>query len=179
MSGVYHSLAQRVDRDSPYGILPTAESWTKRPSPDEAAELRRELERLMLIDYLPLVVFLAVAVGFAALLLIVAWTLGPKRPSPEKNIPYECGMEPLGRPRSRFNVQFYRIAILFIVFDIEAAFFYPWAVMFRELSCRGAIQNGICQGGATAFGLLVMLVFLMILVLALLYVWRRKALEWE
>ncbi len=133
----------------------------------------------MLMDYLPVVVFLAVAVAFAALLLIVAWALGPKRASPEKNIPYECGMEPLGRPRSRFSVQFYRIAILFIVFDIEAAFFYPWAVLFRELSCRGPVRGGICQGGATLFGLLVMTVFLAILVVALIYVWRRKALEWD
>ncbi len=133
----------------------------------------------MLISYVPVVVFLAVAVGFAGLLLIVARALGPKRETPAKNLPYECGMEPLGRPRSRFSVQFYRIAILFIVFDIEAAFFYPWAVMFREMSCKGELKNGICQGVTTTFGLGVMLLFVAVLVLALIYVWRRKALEWD
>jgi NADH-quinone oxidoreductase subunit A len=133
----------------------------------------------MLQTYIPVVVFLAVAVGFGLLLLIVAKALGPKVESREKNIPYECGMEPIGKPRSRFSVGFYRIAILFIIFDIEAAFFYPWAVMYRELSCRSPLQGGICRTGATPFGLLVMVVFLAILVLALLYVWRRKALEWD
>jgi NADH-quinone oxidoreductase subunit A len=133
----------------------------------------------MLTTYIPIVVFLAVAVGFALLLLLLAWVLGPKRPTPEKDLPYECGMNPIARPRSRISVPFYRIAILFIVFDIEAAFFYPWAVMFRDLSCRGSVVGGVCQGGATLFGLLVMMVFLAILALALLYVWRRKALEWD
>ena len=133
----------------------------------------------MLINYIPVVVFLAVAVAFGVLLLLAARVLGPKRPSAEKDIPYECGMDPLARPRSRFSVPFYRIAILFIVFDIEAAFFYPWAVLFRELSCRGTVRGGVCQGEATLFGLLVMMVFLDILVVALIYVWRRRALEWE
>ena len=134
----------------------------------------------MLVNYVPVLVFLAVAVGFAMILLVVASALGPRRPSLIKGIPYECGMEPLGRPRSRFSVGFYRVAILFVVFDIEAAFFYPWAVSFRELSCRGPLVNGSCQPGArTAFGLLVMLVFLLVLLLALVYVWRRRALEWD
>lgn len=134
----------------------------------------------MLESYVPLLVFLAVAVGFALLLLIVARALGPRRDTPQKSIAYECGMEPLGRPRSRFSVGFYRIAILFIIFDIEAAFFYPWAISFRELSCRGALVDGICQqGGRTLFGLGVMMVFLLVLLLALVYIWRRKALEWD
>lgn len=133
----------------------------------------------MLASYIPVVIFIFVALGFAGVLVVVAKVLGPKRDSAEKNIPYECGKDPLGRPRSRFSVQFYRIAILFVVFDIEAAFFYPWAVMFRDLSCKGQMQAGICQGNTTVFGLMVMMVFLSILVLALLYVWRRKALEWD
>ncbi len=134
----------------------------------------------MLASYIPVVVFAAVAVGFAILLLIIARVLGPKRETPAKGIPYECGMEPLGRPRSRFSVGFYRIAILFTVFDIEAAFFYPWAVNFRELSCRTPLVGGVCQaGGRTFFGLGVMLVFLLVLLLALVYIWRRKALEWD
>jgi NADH-quinone oxidoreductase subunit A len=133
----------------------------------------------MLAQYLPVMVFLVVAVGFALLLLVVAWALGPKRESAEKSLPYECGQDPAGTPRSRFSVRFYRIAILFLVFDIEVAFFYPWAVLFRELSCKGRMEGMVCHGVASPFGLLVMLVFLAILVLALLYVWRKKALEWE
>ena len=133
----------------------------------------------MLTDYLPIVVFLVVALGFGVLLLFVAWGLGPKRDTAEKSLPYECGRDPAGTPRSRFSIRFYRIAILFLVFDIEAAFFYPWAVMFRDLSCKGQMVGNRCHGVATPFGLLVMAVFLAILVLALLYVWRKKALEWD
>jgi len=133
----------------------------------------------MLTDYIPIVVFLAVALGFGVLLLLVAWLLGPKRDTAEKSLPYECGFDQAGAPHGRFSIRFYRIAILFLVFDIEAAFFYPWAVLFRDLSCKGKMQGGICHGGATPFGLLVMLVFLAILVLALFYVWRKKALEWD
>jgi NADH-quinone oxidoreductase subunit A len=133
----------------------------------------------MQAEYIPIVVLFAVAAGFAALLLIVAKALGPKRENVDKDMPYECGLDPAGKSRSRFNVQFYRVAILFIIFDIEAAFFYPWAILFRELSCKGKLQNGICQGGVTLFGLVAMLVFLALLVLALVFIWRRKTLEWE
>jgi NADH-quinone oxidoreductase subunit A len=96
-------------------------------------------------------------------------------------IPYETGQDPASTPRTRFSVRFYRIAILFLVFDLEAAFFYPWAVLFRELSCEGGSVSptGVCTTGATPLGFLVMVVFMAILVLALLYVWRKKALEWE
>jgi NADH-quinone oxidoreductase subunit A len=133
----------------------------------------------MLASYVPVFIFLVIAVGFAALLLVVAWALGPKHESAEKNIPYECGQDPASSPRSRFNVGFYRVAILFLVFDIEAVFFYPWAILFRDLSCRGYMRDGVCHGSASSFGLLVMVLFLAILVLALLYVWRKRALEWE
>lgn len=133
----------------------------------------------MLANYIPIVVFLVVALGFALLLLIVAKALGPKRETAEKAIPYECGRDPADTPRSRFSIRFYRIAILFLVFDLEAAFFYPWAVLYRDLSCKGSVVGGVCDGKATPFGFMVMAVFLTILVLALLYVWRKKALEWD
>ena len=133
----------------------------------------------MLTDYLPVVVMLVVAGGFAFALLLAALFVGPKRPSPQKDIPYESGMDPAGAPRVRFHAQFYRIALLFLVFDIEAAFFYPWAVMFRDLSCKDRLKAGICEAGATPFGLLVMVVFLAILLLALVFVWRKRALEWD
>lgn len=131
-------------------------------------------------QFLPIVVLLGVAIGFGLLLLIVAKALGPKRESAEKSLPYECGQNPAGSPRGRFSIKFFRIAILFLVFDIEAAFFYPWAVLFRDLTCKGSVDaKGICHGVVSPYGFLVMIVFLAILVLALLYVWRKKALEWE
>lgn len=133
----------------------------------------------MISSYLPIVVFMVLAAGFTAVLLVSAWVLGPKHETAEKSIPYESGQDPAGSPRTRFSISFYRTAILFLVFDIEAAFFYPWAILYRDLSCKGTVQNGVCFGGATAFGMLVMVVFMSILVLALMYVWRRKALEWD
>jgi NADH-quinone oxidoreductase subunit A len=134
----------------------------------------------MLSAYLPLLVVLVVGIGLAAVFTIAARLIGPSRPSAEKALPYESGLNPEGSPQIRFNVKFYRIALLFLIFDIEAAFFYPWAVRYRELSCStGEIKDGICHGQVTPFGISVMLVFLSILVLALAYVWRKGALEWE
>ncbi len=134
----------------------------------------------MLQSYLPILILIIVALGLAGVFTLLATVLGPSRPTAEKSLPYETGMDQESPPRIRFNVQFYRIALLFLVFDIEAAFFYPWAVMYRQLSCKGSVsQAGICYGGTTAFGILVMAVFLAILLLALVYVWRKRALEWE
>lgn len=133
----------------------------------------------MLESYLPILVLLAVALGLAGVFTIIATLFGPSRPTAEKSLPYESGMDQESTPKLRFSVQFYRIALLFLVFDIEAAFFYPWAVLYREMSCKGSLNNGICYGSSTAFGILVMAVFLAILLLALVYVWRKRALEWE
>ncbi len=133
----------------------------------------------MLTDYFPVLVFLGIAAAVTGAFWATARLLGPKVDTATKNIPYECGQDPADSPRTRFSISFYRTAILFLVFDIEAAFFYPWAILYRDLSCKGTVQSGICYGGATAFGLVVMAVFMSILVLALLYVWRRKALEWD
>ena len=133
----------------------------------------------MLATYIPVFIFLVIAVVFGLILHIAAIALGPKNMTAEKAIPYETGQDPAGSPRARFSVSFYRTAILFLVFDIEAAFFYPWAVLYRDLSCRGTMSGGICSGGATPFGLLAMVVFMSTLALALMYVWRKKALEWD
>jgi len=133
----------------------------------------------MLATYIPVIIFLVIAVAFGVILHIAAIALGPKNMTAEKAIPYETGQDPAGSPRTRFSISFYRTAILFLVFDIEAAFFYPWAVLYRDLTCKGTMSGGVCSGGATPFGLLVMVVFLAILVLALMYVWRKKALEWD
>lgn len=118
--------------------------------------------------YLPVLILMLIALGFGGALAIIAKVFGPSMPSDVKSMPYECGMDQISPPRLRFSIQFYRIALLFLVFDIEAAFFFPWAVMFRDLSKGGSL-----------FGLSVMAIFLSILLLALLYVWRRRALEWE
>ncbi|MBK6847803.1 MAG: NADH-quinone oxidoreductase subunit A [Proteobacteria bacterium] len=134
---------------------------------------------MSLTSYLPIAVLLVIALGMAAALTLLARLLGPSRPTAEKLLPYESGLDPERTPQLRFGVQFYRVALLFLVFDIEAAFFYPWAVLYRELSCSGEVFQGVCQGQSTPFGLLLMLVFLAVLVLALAYVWRKKALEWD
>lgn len=133
----------------------------------------------MLTSYLPILVLLVVAAGLAAVLTLLARLLGPSRPTAEKMLPYESGMTPEHAPKIRFGVQFYRVALLFLVFDIEAAFLYPWAVLYRDLSCSGTVVDGICEGQTTGFGLIVMLLFLAVLVLALAYVWRKRALEWD
>ena len=134
---------------------------------------------MSLASYLPVAVLLLIALALGAALTLLARLLGPSRPTAEKLLPYESGLDPARTPQLRFGVQFYRVALLFLVFDIEAAFLYPWAVLYRELSCNGEIFRGVCQGSSTPFGLLAMLVFLSLLVLALAYVWRKRALEWD
>jgi NADH-quinone oxidoreductase subunit A len=133
----------------------------------------------MAATYLPALVFVIFAIGFGAVMLGLTMILGPKRTSAIKDEPFECGSEPIGSPRVKFSVKFYQVAILFLVFDIEVAFLYPWASLFRELSCTGPVVAGnVCTGEPTLFGLVEMLVFLGILVVALAYVWRKRALDW-
>lgn len=98
--------------------------------------------------------------------------IGPKRLTHAKNQPFECGSEPIGSPRGRYSIKFYQVAILFLVFDIEAAFMYPWAVLYRDLSVSAT-------GGVSLFGFTEMFVFVSILVVALAYVWRKKAIGWD
>ena len=112
----------------------------------------------------PILALLVIAVGFAAGAVLLSSVLGPRRPNKVKNQPYECGIDPVGDARLRFSVKFYVIAMLFILFDIEAIFLYPWAVMFQQLRL---------------FGLLEMLTFLGFLVMGYIYLWKRGALEWD
>lgn len=130
--------------------------------------------------YIPALMFIVFAIGFGAVNLAVTMILGPKRTSKAKDEPFECGSEPIGSPRVKFSVKFYQVAILFLVFDIEVAFLYPWASLFRELNCSGRFDplTGVCTGTATLFGVLEMFVFLGVLLIALAYVWRKKALDW-
>ena len=118
----------------------------------------------MLGEYLPVLLFLIVSTGIGVALLIVGAVLGPKRPGADKLSPYECGFEAFEDARMKFDVRYYLIAILFIVFDLEIAFVFPWAVVFRTLGVFGLVEMGI---------------FLGLLVLGFAYVWKKGALEWE
>lgn len=119
--------------------------------------------------YLPILIMLLIAVGFAGGFLALSFFLGPKRPTASKLSVYECGLESVGNARERFSVKFYLVAILFIVFDIEVVFLYPWAVNFKL---------AITQGHG-AYMLVVMGVFFLLLVLGLVYEWRKGALDWN
>ncbi len=110
-----------------------------------------------------LLIFLAAAFLGVVMILMTTY-LGPKKPSPEKEKAFECGSESSGPARSRFPVKFYVIAILFIIFDVEVAFLYPWAVLFRDLGLLGFVE---------------MLFFVLILLFGLVYAWKRGALQWE
>ena len=114
--------------------------------------------------WFPVLALFVIAVAFAGGAIILSSVMGPRRPSRVKNESYECGIDPVGDARLRFSVKFYIIAMLFILFDIEAIFLYPWAVMFNQLRL---------------FGLMEMFAFLGFLVLGYIYLWRRGALEWD
>lgn len=122
-----------------------------------------------LADYIPLLVLLIVAVVLASALVGMSWILGPKKPSAAKLAPYECGVTPVGSARERFPVKFYLIAMLFIIFDIETVFLYPWAVTFTRWNSH-ALQ---------LFSLGEMVVFIVILFIGYIYVWQKGAFEWE
>jgi NADH-quinone oxidoreductase subunit A len=130
-------------------------------------------------DYVAAVIAILAGVGMALLLTAAAKYLGPSRPTKAKSIPYEAGSDVIGSPRARFSVKFYQVAILFLVFDIEAAFLYPWAVSYRALSCQGPLEGGVCTAGVSFLGFGEVLVFMAILVVALAYVWRKRAVGWE
>lgn len=127
--------------------------------------------------YTPAALAIVCALGFCMLFVLLAVAVGPKRVTPTKAGPFECGSEPIGSPRARYSVKFYQVAILFLVFDIEAAFMYPWAVMYNDLSFRPDPQGaGVV---ISFFGFSEMLVFVAVLVIALAYVWRKKAIGWD
>lgn len=115
-------------------------------------------------DYLPIFVHFVLAVALVALLLGAHAVLGGRKPTPGKGAPYESGVWPVGSARERVPIRYYLIAMLFLLFDIEAVFLYPWAVVARELKVLGLIE---------------ILVFVGVLGLGLIYAWRRGALEWQ
>src|SRR5712691_13287547 len=117
-----------------------------------------------MIEYLGIVVAFALAAVFVATTIVLASTLGPKKPSLVKSEPFECGQVPLSLPVGRLSIKFYLTAILFILFDVELVFLYPWAVVYRGLG---------------ALGLTEMVVFLGILMVGFFYAWDNGALDWQ
>ncbi|ALP52790.1 hypothetical protein Tel_06270 [Candidatus Tenderia electrophaga] len=118
----------------------------------------------MLENYLPILVFIILGVLFGLGPIIVGFVLGPQRPDSEKLSPYECGFEAFEDSRMKFDVRYYLVAILFIIFDLEIAFLFPWAVVLEDIGM---------------FGFLAMVLFLGILVIGFIYEWKKGALEWE
>ena len=118
----------------------------------------------MLLNYLPILIFLGVASGIGVLLLVLGFLFGSGRKDDEKLSPYECGFEPFEDSRIKFDVRYYLVAILFIIFDLEIAFLFPWAVSLDTI------------GG---FGLVSMAIFLALLVVGFIYEWKKGALEWD
>lgn len=117
-----------------------------------------------MINYLPILILFIVAVGFAVTNVALSAILGKQKPSVEKLSPYECGIEPIGSARERFSVKFYLIAMLFVIFDVEVIFIYPWAVAFKSLK---------------VFGFVEMVIFIGILFICYFYIWKRGGLEWD
>jgi NADH-quinone oxidoreductase subunit A len=130
--------------------------------------------------YLPILLLLGFVAMNAVLMLGLSHLTMRQRPSPIKQTAYESGMPPIGDARERFSVKFYMVAMLFIVFDIETVYMIPWAAHFRELSCAVPLQGGICPAGEMSFfGLGEMLVFILILLVGFIYVWKKGALQWD
>lgn len=118
----------------------------------------------MLAQYFPILIFIAIGIFFGISPMIMGYIFGPKRPNQEKLSSYECGFEPEGDARLPFDVRYYLVAILFILFDLEVAFLVPWAVVFRRLGWHGVAAMGI---------------FILLLLLGFVYEWKRGALEWD
>lgn len=125
----------------------------------------------MLYQYIPIAFLAALSFGLAIAFTFIAVYVGPKKPSKSKQEPFECGNPSSGHPKTRFSIKFYVVAVIFLVFDIEAVFFFPWAVVFRELSSE--------EGTMFLFGAIEMGSFLAVLALVLYYAWRKGGLEWD
>jgi NADH-quinone oxidoreductase subunit A len=124
----------------------------------------------MLENYFPVLIFILVALAFGCLPILLGRLIAPYRPDSEKLSPYECGFEAFEDARMKFDVRYYLIAILFILFDLEIAFLFPWATILREIAGTEAIR---------LFGFFEMLIFLGILLVGYIYVWKKGALDWE
>ncbi len=123
-----------------------------------------EREVWMLENYLPILIFLSVGVALAVVLLGLGLLMAPRRPGSQKDSPFECGFEAFEDARMKFDVRYYLVAILFIIFDLEIAFLFPWAVVIDEIGSSGLIAMSI---------------FLGVLIIGFIYEWKKGALEWE
>ena len=113
--------------------------------------------------WISILIMIALGAGFALISVLLSSVLGPRKPTPEKSAPYECGMPAVGDARERMSVKFYLVAMIFLLFDIEVAFLYPWAMALRDLGWGGFVQG---------------LLFMTILLAGYIYVWRKGALDW-
>ncbi len=118
----------------------------------------------LLKDYFPIILFLVIALGLSCGFIILNYLLSPKNPDPEKLSAYECGFDPFNDSRMEFDVRFYLVAILFIIFDLEIAFLFPWAISLGKIGVYGFIS---------------MMIFLAILTVGFIYEWKKGALDWE
>jgi NADH-quinone oxidoreductase subunit A len=123
----------------------------------------------LLLEYLPILIFIGLAGIMGSALIVVPLVIAPSKPDPEKLSAYECGFPAFGDARMKFDVRFYLVAILFIIFDLEVAFLFPWAITLSDLS----------KGATGAFAFWSMMVFLGVLTVGFIYEWKKGALEWE
>ena len=114
--------------------------------------------------FLPILIMIGLGAGFAGGSVLLSQFVGPRKPTPQKSAPYECGMPPVGDARERQSVKFYLVAMIFLLFDIEVAFLYPWAMAFRELGMVGYVQ---------------IVAFFALLVTGYIYVWRKGIFDWS
>jgi NADH-quinone oxidoreductase subunit A len=124
----------------------------------------------MLDNYFPVLVFILVGLAFGCAPILLGWLIAPNNPDSEKLSPFECGFEPFEDSRMKFDVRYYLIAIIFILFDLEIAFLFPWASIFKEIVSTEAVK---------LFGFVEMFVFIGILVVGYVYAWAKGALDWE
>jgi len=136
--------------------------WTNRSK--ELAQGNSRMSQMLLADYLPLVLFIGLSMVIGLALLAAPFVLAYQNPDPEKLSAYECGFNPFDDARMKFDVRFYLVAILFIIFDLEVAFLFPWAVALKDIGW---------------FGFTSMMIFLGVLTVGFIYEWRKGALEWD
>jgi len=120
--------------------------------------------KTMLKEYAQILILMVIVFGFAGVTLLLSAILGQKKKSETKLMPYECGIDPVGTARQRFSIKFYVTTMIFILFDIEALYLYPWAVIYRRLGVFGLVEMGV---------------FILLLLVGFIYVWKKGAFEWD
>jgi NADH-quinone oxidoreductase subunit A len=154
------TLPWRPDREAPVSERPGKRRDRRAPPAAGGRAMMDDLLR----EYLPILVFLALAIGIGLVFILAAVVLAVRKPDPEKISAYECGFNAFDDARMKFDVRFYLVSILFIIFDLEVAFLFPWAVAFQDIGL---------------FGFWSMMVFLAVLTIGFAYEWKKGALEWE